>query len=122
MMMVTMVGLMKMNSINIENKQMPIDEKDYELWNDNMRKRLIRILFLKDDMNDDKVKKSDVVNYVNALIWDFYGAYVAFNNFNYLSCICELEGVKENIDGDLVRKKVLDLASFVNQIAKRGEK
>jgi hypothetical protein len=115
-------GLMKMNSINIENKKMPINERDYESWNENMRKRLIRILFLKDDMNEEKIKQNDVVNYINTLIWDFYGAYVVFDDYNYLSCICELEGIKENINGDLVRKKVLDLASFIIQIAKRGEK
>lgn len=100
---------------------MPIQDKDFHEVCDNLRKRIIKILYLKEDKEKNIISEYDVISYINALIWDLYGSYVVFNNYKFLNAICELEGIKENIDNDFTRKKVLDLASFTLSIAdKKG--
>lgn len=111
-------GVTQMININIDKNQFPIKEEDYKSFCENSKKRIIKILYLKDDFLNDKITKYDVVSYVNALIWDIYGAYIVFGNHKFLNCICELEGIKENLEIDFVRKKILDLANYVTLIPK----
>jgi hypothetical protein len=100
---------------------MPIIDKDYFEMCENFRKRVLRILYLKDDMLGQFISEYDVASYIHALIWDMYGAYVVFSNYKFLNCICELEGIKENLNDDFSRKKILDLANYVSNIPKHKE-
>jgi hypothetical protein len=108
-----------MEYIRINYEKMPINKETCVNICDNLRKRVIKILYLKDDAINEKIKKNDLYSYINALIWDLYGAYKVFDNYKFLNCICELEGIKENIFDDFARKKILDLASFIMTISNK---
>jgi arginine deiminase len=105
-----------MNNIIIDKKNLPIDKKDYLDFCENLKKRVIRILYLKEDVLDNKINNSDIESYITSLIWDLYGAYTVFNEYRFLNCIAELEGIKENLFDDFMRKKTLDLANFISSI------
>lgn len=105
-----------MNNINVNEQLMPIKTEDYKLVCRNLNRRIKRILYLRDDLIDDIIDEYDITSYINALIWDCYGSYVTFNEYRFLNCIAELEGIKENIFDTFARKKILDVASFVLSI------
>lgn len=105
-----------MEEIKIDNLRLMIQKQDYDTILTNFKKRVFKILYLKDDYMTDKIKEYDVISYINALSWDLYGAYKVFNNYKFLNCICELEGIKENVKSEFVRKKVLDLGSYISLI------
>jgi hypothetical protein len=109
------------NNINLNNQQFEINNNDYVEVCENLKKRVIRILYLKEDVLSDRFKECDVKNYISSLIWDFYGAYTVFGSYKFLNGICELEGIKENLFDDFVRKKVLDLANFIASIPSKKE-
>jgi hypothetical protein len=102
-----------MNNININDQLMPIKSDDYKKVCDRISRRIKRILYLRDDLLDDIIDEYDVKSYINALVWDLYGNYVTYNEYRFLNCISELEGIKENIYDNFSRKKILDIASFV---------
>lgn len=106
-----------MNTINVGSLKYPIQNKDYIEVCDNFKKRIFKILYLKEDMLAGLIKEYDAKSYITALTWDIYGAYIMFDNYKFLNCICELEGIKDNLDNEFVRKKVLDLGSFISNIS-----
>lgn len=79
------------------------------------------MLYLKEDYLNKEIELYDITSYITSLIWDFYGAYKIFDNYKFLNCICELEGIKENLFDTFVRKKILDLANFVSNIPPKKE-
>lgn len=105
-----------MSNINVNNELFEVFDKDYIDLCSNLKKRVIRVLYLKDDYLNKEIELYDVNSYINSLIWDFYGAYKIFDNYKFLNCICELEGIKDNLFDTFVRKKILDLANFVSSI------
>lgn len=110
-----------MKDITINTDKLPIQTKDYIQVCENLKKRICRILYLKEEAIADKtIPNSDLINYINALVWDIYGCYVTFNNYKFLNCICELEGIKKNLEDEFVRKKILDLANFISNIPKES--
>jgi hypothetical protein len=111
----------QMSNINLNNQQLEIKSNDFVEVCENFKKRVIRILYLKEDMMAGRVKEYDVKSYINSLTWDLYGVYTVFGNYKFLNAICELEGIKENLIDDFVRKKVLDLASFIISIPSKKE-
>jgi hypothetical protein len=111
----------QMSNINLNNQQLEIKSNDFVEVCENFKKRVIRILYLKEDMMAGRVKEYDVKSYINSLTWDLYGVYTVFGNYKFLNAICELEGIKENLIDDFVRKKVLDLASFIIFIPSKKE-
>jgi hypothetical protein len=105
-----------MDNIFIDDKKMPIEIKDFIEVCENLRKRVIKILYLKEDYQSGRITEYDLNSYINGLKWDFYGTYITFSNYKFLNCICELEGIKDNLFDTFVRKKILDLANFVSSI------
>jgi hypothetical protein len=110
-----------MSDINVNNEYFQVSDKDYVELCDNLKKRVIRVLYLKEDYLNNQIELYDVTSYITSLIWDFYGAYRIFDNYKFLNCICELEGVKNNLSDTFVRKKILDLANFVVSIPIKKE-
>lgn len=110
-----------MNSENTSNEYFEISDKDYIDLCNNLKKRVIRVLYLKEDYLNKEIELYDITSYITSLIWDFYGAYKIFDNYKFLNCICELEGIKENLFDTFVRKKILDLANFVSNIPPKKE-
>jgi two-component sensor histidine kinase len=111
----------QMNSINLNNQQLEIKSDDFIDVCENFKKRIFKILYLKEDMLAGRISEYDVKSYINSLTWDLYGVYTVFGNYKFLNAICELEGIKENLIDDFVRKKVLDLASFIASIPFKKE-
>jgi hypothetical protein len=107
----------QMNNIFINDSKFEINKDDFAGVCENLKKRIIKILYLKEDFLSNRIEEYDVKSYIKALTWDLYGAYVIFENFKFLNAICELEGIKENLLNDFVRKKVLDLASYITSIS-----
>lgn len=107
--------------MSLNDQQFDIKSDDFVEVCENLKKRVIRILYLKDDIKAGRIKEYDIKSYITSLIWDIYGAYTIFENYKFLNAICELEGIKENIFDDFVRKKVLDLASFIVSIPSKKE-
>jgi hypothetical protein len=102
-----------MDNIFIDDKKMPIEIKDFIEVCENLRKRVIKILYLKEDYQYGKITEYDLNSYINGLKWDLYGTYITFSNYKFLNCICELEGIREYILDEFTRKKLLDLAGFI---------
>jgi hypothetical protein len=101
-------------------EKLPIQTKDYIQVCDNLKKRICKILYLREDVLNKQISRSDLINYINALVWDIYGCYITFDNYKFLNCICELEGIKNNLEDEFVRKKTLDLANFISNIPKES--
>lgn len=106
----------RMANIKVNNSTFEVSDNDFISVCENFKKRIIKILYLKDDLLDNKIKEYDMKSYIGALVWDIYGAYSLFGNYNFLNAICELEGIKDNILNDFARKKVLDLANYITSI------
>lgn len=105
-----------MDNIIIDNNRLPIKDGDFFEVCENLRKRVIKILYLREDYQDGDISQYDLNSYINGLKWDFYGAYITFSNYKFLNCICEIEGIREHILDDFTRKKILDLAGFISTI------
>lgn len=110
-----------MVSIKVNDSTFAVNESDYINVCDSLKRRIIKVLYLKDDFLDSKIEEYDIKSYISALIWDVYGAYMLFKNYKFLNAICELEGIKENLLNDFTRKKVLDLANYVALIPTKKE-
>lgn len=100
--------------INTENFN--IENEDFVSVCHNFKKRIIKILYLREDIANDKTTVSDLELYINSLMLDIYSAYIVFNNYKFLNCLCELESVKNNLWHSTTRKKILDVANYINLI------
>lgn len=75
----------------------------------NFKKRIIKLLYLK----EENLSTNNINSYIDSLIIDLYGFYKLTSNDRVLNVLCELEGLKHNIEHVLFRKKVLDVANFI---------
>lgn len=110
-----------MKKVLIGNVEFTIKHDDYIKVCNVLKGRICKILYLKEHYQNGMIEKNEIENYINTLIWDIYGTYIVFGNHIFLNCMCELEGIKENIDDIFARKKILDLANFINTIPKRSD-
>lgn len=108
--------------IRIDNELLDIKDIDYRKMLDGLNKRIIRILYLRDDVRNEKISEEDLSTYITSLMMDIYGAYILFSNYRFLNCLCELQTIKVNIWDGNTRKKILDVASFINTIEISGDK
>lgn len=104
--------------VNIKDKFYEVDEKCYIEVCESISKRIITILYLREDLIANKINRCDIESYIDALLIDLHGTYETFKESRFMNCFCELRGIQLNIYDDLYlfRKKVLDLAGFVRKI------
>lgn len=102
--------------IVISSEKFDIENEDFVSVCNNFRKRIIRILYLREDINNKKIIEADLELYISSLMLDIHSAYIIFNNYKFLNCLCELESVKSNLWHSATRKKILDVASYISII------
>lgn len=105
-----------MDNININSNDYKIKEDCLENICIDFKNRIIKILFLKDDVESGKIKEYDMFSYIETLGWDIYGVYTLFNKYKLISCLSELVGIKNNVYQPIARKKILDLANYIEKI------
>lgn len=103
-------------NIIISSEKFNIENEDFVSVCNNFRKRIIRILYLREDVTNNKNAESDLTSYIGSLMLDIHSAYIIFNNYKFLNCLCELESVKSNLWHNATRKKILDVASYITTI------
>lgn len=94
----------------------PLKEKDLIEICFKLKKRIIKVLYLKENMDEKIITKYDFISYIDTLVLDMYGYYISTENVKFYNSLSELEGIKKYYENAIFRKKVLDLANFVEKI------